>query len=82
MATKDTLHRLIDDLPDSLVDEAARRLTQLQDDPILRAFLEAPEDDEPLTPEEIAAVEEGEAEMARGETIPWDEAMARLFPAD
>ncbi len=41
-------------------------------DPVSQAFLNTPIDDEPLTPEEIQAIEEGEAEFARGEFSTWD----------
>ena len=56
MASKDTLHRLVDELPDSEVQAAKRFLEFLRTlgDPVLRAFLTAPEDDELLTPEEVA----------------------------
>jgi len=47
-------------------------------DPVLRAFLSAPEDDEPLTAEEEAAIREAEEEIARGEGRPWEEVQARL----
>jgi len=82
MTTKQDLHQIVDELPDWLLPEAARALQPLraaQDDPVLRALMEAPEDDEPLTEEDIAAIEEGRAEMARGEWIPWEEVKARLF---
>ena len=81
--TKDTLHALIDALPQEMWGEAERYLTGLTtDDSVLRRFLLAPLDDEPLTEKEIALIEEGEAEMARGETMPWEEVEARLFPPD
>ena len=41
--TRDLVHHLIDELPDALLEEAGRRLTDLRDDRFLRAFLEAPE---------------------------------------
>jgi hypothetical protein len=84
MTTKQDLHRLIDELPESAVAEAARLLAALraEEDPVLRAFLEAPEDDEPETEEERAAVEEARAEIVRGEVVPWEEVEARLFPED
>ncbi|HYU20896.1 MAG TPA: hypothetical protein VEQ11_19590 [Chloroflexota bacterium] len=78
MTTKEALHRLVDELPECLLDDAERHLRAVRDDPVLRAFMEAPEDDEPLTAEEIAAIEEGEAELQRGETIPWEDVKARL----
>jgi predicted transcriptional regulator len=74
---RELVNRLIDDLPDALLDEAARRLTDLRDDQFLRAFLEAPEDDEPLTDEDIAAIEEGKAEIARGEVSDWEDVKRR-----
>jgi len=56
MASKDTLHRLVDELPDSEVQAAERFLEYLRTlgDPVLRAFLTTPEDDELFTPEEVA----------------------------
>ncbi len=80
--SREAVHRLVDELPDTLLPEIERYLAALRDDPVLRAFMEAPEDDEPLTPEEIAAIEEGKAEIARREGIPWETVEARLFPSD
>jgi hypothetical protein len=77
--TRDLVHHLIDELPDTLLEEAARRLTDLRDDQFLRAFLEAPEDDEPLTADEVAAIEEGKAEIARGEVSDWEDVKRRVF---
>jgi hypothetical protein len=71
--TLEKLHALVDALPQEMWGEAERYLTGLStDDPLLRYFLLAPLDDEPLTDAEIAAIEEGEAEIARGEGIPWE----------
>ena len=66
--TKERLHRLIDALPDSNLAAAEEALASLTD-PVLRAFLEAPEDDEPLAPEDVAAIEQGKAEIERGELV-------------
>jgi hypothetical protein len=41
-----------------------------------------PEDDEPLSPEEIAAIEEGKAAIARGESVPLDVARKRLLAGE
>jgi hypothetical protein len=78
MTTKETLHHLIDELPDDALPAAERYLESPRDDPVLRAFAEAPEDDEPLTPEEIAAIDEAKAELAAGDLVPWEEVKARL----
>ena len=69
MTTKETLHRLIDERPEAVLSEAERYLAALRDDPVLRAILTAPVDDEPETAEERAAVAEARAEAARGELI-------------
>ena len=69
MSTREAIHQLLDSLPDELLPAAEARLAALRDDPFLRFMLAAPEDDEPLSPEEVALIEEGEAEIARGEKI-------------
>jgi hypothetical protein len=48
MSTRDSLHRLIDELPESELVAAERFLHYLRAtaDPVLRALLEAPPDDE------------------------------------
>jgi len=77
--TKADLHALVDALPESEHQAAGHFLEYLRDraipddDPVLRAFEDAPEDDEPLTPEDEAAIEEGRAEFAAGLGIPLEE---------
>jgi hypothetical protein len=48
MPTRDSLHRLIDELPESELEATGRFLHYLRvtADPVLRALLEAPPDDE------------------------------------
>ena len=48
-------------------------------DPMLQALYSAPLDDEPLTDEERAAIEEARADLARGETEPWEQVRADLL---
>ena len=79
MTTKDSLHALIERLPEHTLPEAERLLASLTGDPFLQAMLNAPADDEPLTDEDIAAIEEGRLAKARGELIPLDEAWADLM---
>jgi predicted transcriptional regulator len=78
VATREALHQLIDGLPDESLDEAARRLSPPYPDPVLRAALLAPINDEPLTDEDIAAIEEGRQQIARGEFVTNEEVMALL----
>ena len=48
-------------------------------DPVQRALLEAPEDDEPTTPEENKIAEEAWQEYLRGEGISAEEAKRELL---
>ena len=48
-------------------------------DPVLRALIDAPEDDEPLTPEDIAAIAEAREAAGRGEIESWDTVRAELL---
>lgn len=61
----------MDALPESRFEDAKRALECLvsrECDPVLQAFLNAPEDDEPVTEEDLEAIEEAEEAIARGET--------------
>lgn len=61
MLTRDQMHRLIDALPESQLGDASVVLEQLTD-PLTRALLLAPEDDEPLTEEERTRIKAARAE--------------------
>ncbi len=71
--TKEELHRLVDELPESEYATAQRVLVGLRVlaavGPLYTAET-APIDDEPETEEERAAMAEAKAELARGEGIP------------
>jgi hypothetical protein len=60
--TREQLRQIVDTLPDERLDEAGAVLT----------LLNVPDDDEPTTAEDLAAIREGRAAYARGETIPDD----------
>lgn len=78
--TKDDLRRLVDQLPESEFHAARRYLEYLRSmgAPLLRALQEAPEDDEPTSPEEDAAAEAAWQEYLRGEGIPLDQVKREL----
>jgi hypothetical protein len=81
MTTKQDLHQLIDELPEWALPDAERLLGPLRSsctDPVLRAFMEAPLDDEPETPEELAAMEEAREDIRQGRLVPWETVRARL----
>jgi hypothetical protein len=80
MPTRDSLHRLIDELPESELTAAERFLHYLRAtaDPVLRALLEAPPDDELETNDERQAVQEAQEELARGEVRTLEEVRREL----
>jgi len=49
------------------------RLLDLREDPVVAAFRDAPEDDEPWTEEDEAAVSEADADFAAGRTVSLEE---------
>jgi hypothetical protein len=82
MAARDRLHRLVDELPDGQATVAAERslvyLRELGDDPVLRALLDAPIDDEELTDEERSALAEGLEDIERGDVLTDEELRREL----
>lgn len=65
---KERLHRLVDRVPEEEVHTAERFLEYLtsSEDPVMRALMNAPEDDELVTPEEEEAVREALEDVAAG----------------
>ncbi|MGH2461300.1 MAG: hypothetical protein ACRDIY_20770 [Chloroflexota bacterium] len=80
-STRDQLHQLVEKLPDSELDAARRYLEYLETTGKLpRILAEAPEEPEPVSPDEAAALASAEAQVARGELVPdaeVDRALAR-----
>ena len=72
MQTRDRIHRLIDELAEGELPAVERFLVdhRANVDPFRRAVDAAPDDHEPSTPGEEAAVEEGRDAIARGEVVP------------
>jgi hypothetical protein len=70
VTTKERLHRLVDELSEHEAERALGLMESKLEDPVLTAFRDAPEDDEPLTPEEEAVLERSRQEYRRGEGTP------------
>lgn len=81
MTTREAIHRIIDELPESELGDVQLYLDYLRSgrDPLLLALLNAPEDDEPETPEEAAAVAEAREQYYRGEYITAEQAKRELL---
>jgi len=69
VTTKESLHRLVDELPDVALPAAARYLAALRDDPLALLLLTAPVDDEPESDEERQAVQKARDAAGRGEIV-------------
>ena len=76
MIARDELHTILDSIPEDRLNAARDALAALAD-PVLLALLSAPDDDEPLTEEDLQALEEARADREAGRTITLDEYIAR-----
>lgn len=74
------LHRLVDQVPRHSLHLVARLMEAVlaEEDPVARALENAPIDDEPVTDEDIAAIEEADEAARRGELISHEDLMAEL----
>jgi hypothetical protein len=74
MTTREKLHRLVDELPEEELDAALKVIESRADDPLIRRLEDAPLEDEEISAEEAAAVQEARDELAAGvPTISHDE---------
>jgi len=77
---RQTLHGLVDALPDTMLEAAAHYLSALgTDDPLLQAILLAPEADDPDTEGERHATAEAQRDAAAGRVVSHAEARRRLL---
>jgi hypothetical protein len=82
VTTKERLHKLVDELTDSEASRALELVKHEHEDPLLRAIANAPEDDEPWTEADEAAMAESRTELAAGESlIPLEQVMRELDDA-
>ncbi len=66
MTARERLHQLVDELSDQEADDALRYIVQRREDPIIAAFRDAPEDDEPFTAADEAALAKVQADRTAG----------------
>jgi hypothetical protein len=72
MTAKEKLLERVTRLSESEADETLR-LLDLRGDPVVVAFRDAPEDEEPWTESDEAAVAEADADFAAGRTVSLEE---------
>jgi len=77
MTAKEKLRERVEALLEQQAADALRVLDE-RADPVIRAFGDAPADDEPWTDEDEAAAAQGRADLAAGQTVSLDEAMRTL----
>jgi predicted transcriptional regulator len=72
---KERLHELVDRIPEGEVHTAERFLEYLasSDDPLLRALMNAPEMNEPLSDADREALEEGRRALEAGDVVSHEE---------
>ncbi len=82
MTTREELHNLVDQLPEGTLDAAHQALIEslTEQDPVFKSMLNAPEDDEPTTPEDDQSAEEGWQGYLRGKYMPAEEAEREFLP--
>jgi hypothetical protein len=80
MSGRKALHRLIDDLPEQDVPVAVRVLEALRatSDPVLRALLAAPLDDEPDQDDADGGLSEARREVREGKGLSHEEVKREL----
>ena len=73
--SRNSLHALIERIPDQELPAAERFLEYLAVSPAYRAVLSAPPDDEPVTEADEAAIARGQAELRAGEVASHEEVL-------
>jgi hypothetical protein len=77
MTAKEKLRQAVEELTELEAEQALAFIARRRErDPVLEFFENAPEDDEPLTPEEAASLDEAWAQ--RGEAVPLDKVQREL----
>jgi hypothetical protein len=71
--SRDTLHDLVDRIPEEELPAARRFLEYLAVSPAYRAALSAPPDDEPVTDADDAAITRARDEIRAGQIVSHDE---------
>lgn len=79
MTTREQLHRIVDELPEEELEAALKAIEARSDDPMIRRLDDAPPEDEEISAEEEAAVQEARDELAAGAPLVSQDEMKREF---
>jgi hypothetical protein len=66
VTTKERLQKLVDELSNQEADDALWYIVQQREDPVIAAFRDAPDDDEPVTAADEQALAEVQADRSAG----------------
>lgn len=73
MTVKERLHQMVDEMTDAEAATTLERLAARRADSLAQLLDAAPEDDEPLTGDEAAAIQQGYDELDAGEGVSLDD---------
>ena len=73
--SRESLHHLVDRLPDAELAAAQRFLEYLAANPALRAALAAPPDDEPVTAQDLEAIRRAQDDVRSGRVSSHDDVL-------
>jgi hypothetical protein len=73
--SRNTLHDLVDRIPEGELSAAQRFLEYLAASPAYRAALSAPPDDEPVTDDDAAAIARAREEVGSGKVVSHDDVL-------
>lgn len=79
---RERIQHAVDDLPLEELYATERYVSYLREmalDPVLRAYLEAPFDDEPVTPDEQEAIDRAYEDIRAGRVVSHEKARRRLL---
>jgi hypothetical protein len=76
---REKLHRIVDELPEEELTAALRAVERRLGDPMIRRLEDAPPEDEEISAEEEAAVQETRDELAAGGSLHSAEEIRREF---
>jgi hypothetical protein len=79
MTNKERLHALVEELSEPEAGRALKLVEKEHEDPVIVAFRDAPEDDEPWTDEDETAMAEVRADQAAGVPTISHEEMLRKY---